>query len=143
TKVDRSAAYIARHIAKTVINAELAKRCTLQISYAIGVADPAPLLVDTHDTGVVDDASLEQAIRRLFDLTPAGIINTLGLHHPIYRQTATYGHFGRRDIKLPWEQTPKVDALRAAFHMKPIGQARLDRFYHEAVSGDISPETAS
>lgn len=140
TKVDRSAAYAARQIAKTIVNAQLARRCTVQLAYAIGVAAPVSLLVDTHGTGVVEDDRLERAVREHFTLTPSGIISTLGLRTPLYRPTATYGHFGRPDLDLPWERTPKVDALRLAVQQKPLSLIQLDRFYREANSGDISPE---
>jgi S-adenosylmethionine synthetase len=112
TKVDRSAAYMARHIAKNVVAAGLAERCTLQIAYAIGVAEPVSLLVDTHGTGLVADQVLEQGIGKVFDLTPRGIIETLNLRRPIYRRTAAYGHFGRQGFS--WEDTSAVTRLMAA-----------------------------
>lgn len=112
TKVDRSAAYMARHIAKNIVAAGLAERCTLQIAYAIGVAEPVSLLVDTHSTGLVADSVLERAIGEVFDLTPRGIIQTLNLRRPIYRQTAAYGHFGRQGFS--WEETHAVTRLMAA-----------------------------
>jgi S-adenosylmethionine synthetase len=111
TKVDRSAAYMARYIAKNIVAAKLAERCTIQIAYAIGVADPVSLLVDTHGTGTVADDRLEDAVRALFKLTPRGIIDTFDLRRPIYRRTAAYGHFGRADF--PWEALDKVPGLLA------------------------------
>jgi len=112
TKVDRSAAYIARYIAKNIVAAKLATRCTIQIAYAIGVAEPVSLLVDTHGSGTQPDDRLEDAVRRSFDLTPAGIIERLDLRRPIYRKTAAYGHFGRQGF--PWENTDSGDALLSA-----------------------------
>lgn len=114
TKVDRSAAYAARYIAKNIVAAGLAKRCEIELAYAIGVAHPVSLLVDTQGTGVISDEKLAQIVEKLFDLRPAGIIDMLNLRRPIYRQTAAFGHFGRTDIDLPWERVDKVDALRAA-----------------------------
>ncbi|HIS95868.1 MAG TPA: methionine adenosyltransferase [Candidatus Ventricola gallistercoris] len=114
TKVDRSAAYAGRYVAKNIVAAGLAKRCEIELAYAIGVAQPVSLLVDTHGTGVVSDEQLAQIVRNEFDLRPAAIIEMLGLRRPIYRQTAAFGHFGRTDIDLPWEHTDRVEALRAA-----------------------------
>ena len=114
TKVDRSAAYAARYIAKNIVAAGLAKRCEIELAYAIGVAHPVSLLVDTQGTGVFSDEKLAQIVEKLFDLRPAGIIDMLNLRRPIYRQTAAFGHFGRTDIDLPWERVDKADALRAA-----------------------------
>ena len=114
TKVDRSAAYAARWVAKNVVAAGLAKRCQVQLAYAIGVARPVSVRVDTFGTGTVSDAALEDAVDKVFDLRPAAIIRDLDLRRPIYRQTAAYGHFGRADLDLPWERTDKVDALKAA-----------------------------
>ena len=114
TKVDRSAAYAARWVAKHVVSAGLASRCEIQIAYAIGVARPVSMHVDTHGTGTIDDRLLEVALAQVFDLRPAAIIEHLGLRAPIYRQTAAYGHFGRPDLDLPWERTDRLDALRAA-----------------------------
>ena len=114
TKVDRSAAYAARWVAKHVVSAGLATRCEVQVAYAIGVARPVSMHVDTHGTGTVDDRLLEQALPQVFDLRPAAIIEHLGLRAPIFRQTAAYGHFGRPDLDLPWERTDRVEALRAA-----------------------------
>ncbi len=112
TKVDRSAAYAARHVAKNIVAAGLAHKCEIQLAYAIGVAKPVSLLVDTKGTGVVADDVLSEAVNRVFDLRPNAIISHLQLRRPIYRQTAAYGHFGRTDIELPWEQTNFVDQLR-------------------------------
>ncbi|RIK44060.1 MAG: methionine adenosyltransferase [Chloroflexi bacterium] len=121
TKVDRSGAYAARHLAKNVVAAGLAKRCEVQVSYAIGVARPLSLHVETFGTGAVDDDTLITIINRTFDLRPLAIIEDLDLLRPIYRQTATFGHFGRTDIDVPWERTDRVDALREA-----AGAIRLD-----------------
>lgn len=114
TKVDRSASYMARYIAKNIVVAGLAKRCEVQLAYAIGVAQPVSIRIETFGTGVVSESRLVQAVRQLFDLTPDGIIRTLALRRPIYKQTAAYGHFGRQDVVLPWEQVNKVDELKAA-----------------------------
>ncbi len=117
TKVDRSAAYAARYLAKNVVAAGLADRCTLQVSYAIGVAKPLSIYVDTHGTGAVDAAAIEQAVAKCMDLTPRGIRETLGLNKPIYARTSAYGHFGREataDGGFSWERTDLVDALKAA-----------------------------
>ena len=113
TKVDRSASYAARYVAKNVVAAGLADRIEVQLSYAIGVADPTSVAVETFGTGKVPDDLILDSIKGNFDLTPAGIINALDLRRPIYRQTAAYGHFGRSDLDLPWERTDKVDALKA------------------------------
>ncbi len=112
TKVDRSAAYAARYVAKNIVAAGLADRCEIQLSYAIGVAEPTSIMVDTFGTGKVSDDVLLKAIRENFDLRPAGIIKMLDLRRPIYKQTAAYGHFGRNDLDLPWEKTNKADALK-------------------------------
>ena len=112
TKVDRSAAYYARYIAKNIVAAGLAKRCEIQLAYAIGVARPVSIMVDTFGTGKLEDEKLTQIIRENFDLRPAGIIRMLDLRRPIYRQTAAYGHFGRHDLDLPWEKTDRAEALR-------------------------------
>lgn len=112
TKVDRSASYVARYIAKNIIAAKLADRVEVQLAYAIGVAHPVSISVDTFDTGIVSEEKLIEAVRKTFDLRPAGIIQMLDLKKPIYRQTAAYGHFGRSDIDLPWERTDKVDELK-------------------------------
>ena len=114
TKVDRSAAYAARYVAKNLVAAGLARRCELQLAYAIGVAHPVSVLVDTQGTGVLPDDLLERLIRDQFDLRPEAIIEMLDLRRPIYRQVAAYGHFGRTDVDLPWERTDRVDALKAA-----------------------------
>ncbi len=114
TKVDRSAAYAARYVAKNIVAAGLADRAEIQLSYAIGVAEPTSILVDTFGTGKVSDEKLTEAVRKVFDLRPAGIIKMLDLRRPIYKQTAAYGHFGRNDLNLPWEQTDKVEELKAA-----------------------------
>lgn len=114
TKVDRSAAYMARYVAKNVVAAGLAKRCQIELAYAIGVAKPVSVLIDTFGTGTVDDGALTQAVNRVFDLRPTAIIRALDLRRPIYRQTAAYGHFGRTDVDLPWEREDKVEAIRAA-----------------------------
>ena len=113
TKVDRSASYMARYIAKNIVAAGLAKRCEVQLAYAIGVAQPVSIRIETFGTGAVSESRLVQAVRQLFDLTPDGIIRTLALRRPIYKQTAAYGHFGRQDVVLPWEQVNKVDELKA------------------------------
>lgn len=114
TKVDRSAAYMARYVAKNIVAAGLARKCQIEVAYAIGVAHPVSILVDTYGTGAVDEEKLAAAVNRVFDLRPAKIIETLDLRRPIYEQTAAYGHFGRTDIDLPWEHTDKVEALKAA-----------------------------
>ena len=112
TKVDRSAAYAARYVAKNIVAAGLADKCEIQLSYAIGVAQPTSIMVDTFGTGKVDDEKLVDIIRENFDLRPAGIIKMLDLRRPIYKQTAAYGHFGRNDLNLPWEALNKVDDLK-------------------------------
>ena len=112
TKVDRSAAYAARYVAKNIVAAGLADKCEIQLSYAIGVAQPTSVMVDTFGTGKISDEKLVEIIRENFDLRPAGIIKMLDLRRPIYKQTAAYGHFGRNDLKLPWEQLDKVDVLK-------------------------------
>ena len=112
TKVDRSAAYAARYVAKNIVAAGLADKCEIQLSYAIGVAQPTSIMVDTFGTGKVADKKLLTAIRENFDLRPAGIIKMLDLRRPIYKQTAAYGHFGRNDLDLPWEKLDKVDVLK-------------------------------
>ncbi|MGG3838447.1 methionine adenosyltransferase [Paenibacillus thiaminolyticus] len=112
TKVDRSAAYAARYVAKNIVAAGLADKCEIQLAYAIGVANPVSINVDTYGTGKVSEEKLVELIKNNFDLRPAGIINMLDLRRPIYKQTAAYGHFGRTDVDLPWERTDKADALR-------------------------------
>lgn len=114
TKVDRSASYAARYIAKNIVAAGLAKKAEVQLAYAIGVANPVSVRVDTFGTATVAESKLEAAVRDLFDLRPAGIIQMLDLKRPIYRQTAAYGHMGRTDVDLPWEKLDKVEALKAA-----------------------------
>ena len=113
TKVDRSAAYAARYVAKNIVAAGLADKCEIQLSYAIGVAEPTSIMVDTFGTGKKSNQELVDLIRRHFDLRPAGIIKMLDLRRPIYKQTAAYGHFGRNDLDLPWEKLDKVDELKA------------------------------
>lgn len=115
TKVDRSAAYMCRYIAKNIVAAGLAKKCELQLAYAIGVAKPVSVMVDTFGTGVHSDAELAKAVRNVFDLRPAAIIDELDLRRPIYTATSAYGHMGRTDVDLPWEHTDKIDALKAQF----------------------------
>ncbi len=112
TKVDRSAAYAARYVAKNIVAAGLAKKCEIQLSYAIGVAHPTSIMVDTFGTGKLSDKKLVEIIRENFDLRPAGIIKMLDLRRPIYKQTAAYGHFGRTDVDLPWEKLDKVEVLK-------------------------------
>ncbi len=112
TKVDRSAAYAARYVAKNIVAAGLADKCEIQLSYAIGVAQPTSVMVDTFGTGKISDEKLVDMIRENFDLRPAGIIKMLDLRRPIYKQTAAYGHFGRNDLNLPWEATDKVEVLK-------------------------------
>ena len=112
TKVDRSAAYAARYVAKNIVAAGLADKCEIQLSYAIGVAHPTSVMVDTFGTGKLSDETLVEIIRENFDLRPAGIIKMLDLRRPIYKQTAAYGHFGRNDIDVPWEKTDKVEMLK-------------------------------
>jgi len=114
TKVDRSAAYAARWVAKNVVAAGLADRCQVQLAYAIGVARPVSVRIDTFGTGSVSDEALEAAVEKVFDLRPTAIIRTLDLQRPIYRQTAAYGHFGRTDLDLPWERTDRIEELKAA-----------------------------
>jgi S-adenosylmethionine synthetase len=111
TKVDRSAAYMARYIAKNIVASGLAEKCTVQLAYAIGVAEPVSVLVDTHDTGRIDETKLADAVRGIFKLTPKGIIETLDLRRPIFKATAKFGHFGRTNDEFTWEKTDKVDAL--------------------------------
>ena len=114
TKVDRSAAYAARYVAKNIVAAKLAKKCEVQLAYAIGVAKPVSINVNTFGTGAVADEQLEKAVEKVFDLRPTAIINSLGLRRPIYRQLAAYGHMGREDLGVSWEKPDKVDALLAA-----------------------------
>lgn len=112
TKVDRSAAYAARYVAKNIVAAKLAKKCEIQLAYAIGVAHPVSVMVDTYGTGVVSDEKIADAVCKVFDLRPSAIIDMLDLRRPIYRQTAAYGHMGRTDIDLPWEKTDKTEQLK-------------------------------
>lgn len=112
TKVDRSAAYAARYVAKNIVAAGLADRCEVQLAYAIGVAQPVSIAIDTFGTGTVEESKMVEMVRELFDLRPAGIIKMLDLRRPIYKQTAAYGHFGRTDIDVPWEKTDKASALK-------------------------------
>ena len=114
TKVDRSAAYAARWVAKTIVAAGLANKCEVQLAYAIGVAEPVSIRVETFGTGKLSEDDLEKAVRQVFDLTPAGIISALELRRPIYKQTAAYGHFGRLDVELPWEQLDMVESINSA-----------------------------
>ena len=114
SKVDRSAAYAGRYVAKNIVAAGLAKKCEVQLSYAIGVAEPTSIAINTFGTGTVDEHHLTAMVREAFDLRPKGIVSMLNLLQPIYRQTAAYGHFGRNDIELPWEQTDRADALKSA-----------------------------
>ena len=112
TKVDRSAAYAARYVAKNMVAASLAKKCEIQLAYAIGVANPVSVMVDTFGTGILDDDKIAEAVKQVFDLRPSAIIDGLDLRRPIYRKVAAYGHLGRTDLDLPWEKTDKVDELR-------------------------------
>jgi S-adenosylmethionine synthetase len=114
TKVDRSASYMARYVAKNIVASGLADRCEVQLAYAIGVAEPVSVLVDTRGTGRIDEAKISQLVRDHFKLTPAGIIETLNLRRPIFKKTAAYGHFGRTEPEFTWERTDKADALRRA-----------------------------
>jgi S-adenosylmethionine synthetase len=120
TKVDRSAAYAARHVAKNIVAAGLADRCEVQVAYAIGVARPVSVLVDTFGTGKIDEEQIAKLVQELFDLRPAAIIHHLKLRRPIYKQTAAYGHFGRPELDLPWEELDKVADLRAATGQKSV-----------------------
>ena len=114
TKVDRSAAYMARYVAKNIVAAGLARKCQIELAYAIGVARPVSVLIDTFGTGTVSDEALSAAVSKVFDLRPTAIIRKLDLRRPIYRKTAAYGHFGRTDVDLPWERTDMTEALKAA-----------------------------
>ncbi len=114
TKVDRSGAYAARWVAKNIVAAGLADRVEIQLSYAIGVAEPLSISIETFGTGKIDDAIIERLVREHFDLRPGAIIRDLDLRRPIFRQTAAYGHFGRTDVDLPWERTDKAEELRQA-----------------------------
>ncbi|PID58817.1 methionine adenosyltransferase [candidate division KSB3 bacterium] len=117
TKVDRSASYMARHVAKNLVAAGAAERCEVQLAYAIGVAEPVSVMVDTFGTSKADNAKMVQTIREIFELTPAGIIKALNLRRPIYQKTASYGHFGRREPEFTWENTDKVDAIKNALNL--------------------------
>ena len=123
SKVDRSACYMARHVAKNVVAAGLATKCEIQVAYAIGVAEPVSILVDTFDTGIVPENKLSATLRELFDFRPAGIIKTLNLKRPIYQPTAAYGHFGRNphDGLFPWERVDMAETLRNAFGLNGRG----------------------
>ena len=112
--MDRSAAYAARWVAKNVVAAGLARKCQVQLAYAIGVAQPVSILVETFGTGIHSDEKLEEAVRKVFDLRPTAIIRDLGLRAPIYQGLAAYGHMGREDLNVAWEKTDRVDALKAA-----------------------------
>jgi S-adenosylmethionine synthetase len=114
SKVDRSAAYMARYVAKNIVAAELAERCEIQVSYAIGVAEPTSITVETFGTGKLSEERLEQIVRDVFDMRPKGLIAQLDLLKPIYLPTAAYGHFGRTEESFSWEKTDKVDELKAA-----------------------------
>ncbi len=114
TKVDRSAAYAARYVAKNIVAAGLAKKIEVQLAYAIGVARPVSVAINTYGTGILSEEKLIQLVQENFDLRPASIIRDLGLRRPIYKQTAAYGHFGRTDIDLPWEKTDKIELLKNA-----------------------------
>jgi S-adenosylmethionine synthetase len=127
TKVDRSAAYAARYVAKNVVAAGLAERCEVQVAYAIGVAHPVSVLVETFGTGVIPEEKIAELVGKHFDLRPAAIIHNLNLRRPIYKQTAAYGHFGRPDLDLPWEKTDKAEALRAAAGLKGSVEKELVR----------------
>ena len=118
TKVDRSACYMARYVAKNVVSAGLAERCLVQLAYAIGVAEPVSVLVDTFDTGLVDDEKISEIVRAQFKLTPRGIIETLDLRRPIYKKTAAFGHFGRNEPEFTWERTDKAKALKSDAGLK-------------------------
>ncbi len=120
TKVDRSACYMARYVAKNVVAAGLAERCMVQLAYAIGVAEPVSVLIDTFDTGVIDDAKISDIVRAHFKLTPKGIIETLDLRRPIYKQTAAFGHFGRTEPEFTWERTDKAEGIRSDAGVKTL-----------------------
>ncbi|HEU23607.1 MAG TPA: methionine adenosyltransferase, partial [Mesoaciditoga lauensis] len=113
TKVDRSASYMARYVAKNIVAAGLAHKCLIQVAYAIGVARPVSIFVDTYGTGLIPDMELTKIVSQNFDFRPGAIIKNLNLRRPIYRQVAAYGHFGRVDLDLSWEKTDKVDALKS------------------------------
>lgn len=129
TKVDRSAAYAARYVAKNIVAAGLAKKCEIQISYAIGVAEPTSIMIDTFSTGRISDKKLSEIVSEVFDLRPAGIIEMLNLRRPIYKQTSSYGHFGRQDLNLPWEKLDKVKILKNIYKVKIKPYSYLKRKY--------------
>jgi len=116
SKVDRSASYMARYVAKNIVAADLAERCEVQLAYSIGVAEPVSVTVDTFGTGILSDEELVNIVRRIFDLRPSGIISTLGLKTPIYKALGAYGHFGRGG--LPWEKTDKIEELKKEINME-------------------------
>ena len=118
TKVDRTAAYAARHAAKNIVAAGLARRCEIQLAYAIGIAHPVSISVDTKGTAVIDEQTLTRLVTELFDFRPEGIIRRFGLRRPIYAQTAAYGHFGRTDVEFPWEKTDMTALLRERAGLK-------------------------
>ena len=120
SKVDRSAAYAARYVAKNVVAAELADRCEVQLAYAIGVAHPVSIMVETFGTGKVSNHALTEAVSEVFDLRPGAFRKYLDLHRPIYQQTAAYGHFGREDLDLTWERTDRTDQLRSAAGLEAL-----------------------
>src|SRR5262249_3511824 len=124
TKVDRSACYMARYIAKNIVAAGLADRAEVQLAYAIGVAEPVSVLVQTFETGKISEDKLEELVRKNFKLTPKGIIETLNLRRPIYRRTAAYGHFGRKEKEFTWEVTDKAEALREQADVKSAVSAK-------------------
>ncbi|MGN6623228.1 MAG: methionine adenosyltransferase domain-containing protein, partial [Candidatus Nitrosocosmicus sp.] len=113
TKVDRSACYMARYISKNIVASGLASKCEVQIAYAIGVARPVSIMVDTFKTGKVPEEKIEKKVKEIFDTTPAGIIKSLNLKRPIFKKTSAYGHFGRSDVDFTWEQTDKADLLKS------------------------------
>jgi S-adenosylmethionine synthetase len=125
TKVDRSAAYAVRHVAKNIVAARLAERCEVQVAYAIGVAHPVSVLVETFGTGTIPEEKIAELVKRFFDLRPAAIIHNLDLRRPIYKQTAAYGHFGRPDLDLPWERLDRVEELRVAAGLPPLPDREL------------------
>ncbi len=135
TKVDRSAAYMARYVAKNVVASGLADRCELQLAYAIGVSEPVSVHVDTQGTGQVPDAMIAELVRQHFPLTPSGIIKHLDLRRPIYRKTASGGHFGRSEPEFTWEKTEKAHLLRDAVNAGSSAGHRLKRFRQESRSG--------
>ena len=143
TKVDRSAAYAARYVAKNLVAAGLCDRCEIQLSYAIGVAEPTSIMIDTFGTGKLDDEKLVEIVRENIDLTPAGIISMLDLRRPIYKQTASYGHFGRTELDLPWEKTDKAEVFKAYLSAQSVNSQYLPNYYpkyrniHFDISGNV------